>query len=384
MPGIGRNPFNVTGVASSGIDLKKESKYAPARAFRFQPVQRARGEANDVATKPPAHQKLNAVGVRNLHMMHVLERIASVFNEENVPVLVLKGAALHLLLYSELNERPMEDLDILVHPTDLERAGKRLETLGAASGEPLVREDFCPRFHYEVEFSLGRIYPVKVDLHVRPFRPLRYSRLVPPDALWTRAQRVRVGQATIQVPSIEDMLIHLTAHAAIHGCSQKKWKRDIELWVEAFQNEINWDQLIETAREWRLSLPVREGFCAVAPKVDAGFAGHAIARLSSMRVTWCDRLALWQSPRDADHPVAHVLVNVLCTPGWRFVMAYLLAVAVPGRRHMRDWYRRRHWGWFPCAQLLRWLRPGLCCIPILRRWFENALSESSARPGEAA
>ena len=203
------------------------------------------------------------MALRNLRLMRVLERIAAKFNEADVPLLVLKGAALHLLLYTRLDERPMEDLDLLVHMEDLESAGNLLTTLGAVRGEPLVREGFCPRFHYEVEFSFGAVYPVKIDLHVRPFRPLRYSRLVPPDALWTRAQCVRVGRATILVPSVEDMLIHLTAHAAIHGFSQRKWLRDIKLWIAARQNDIDWNRLLATVEDWQFALPVREGLgCA--------------------------------------------------------------------------------------------------------------------------
>lgn len=352
--------------------------------LRSEMQNRVSSGAADLTTEPLESAQLNAVGFRSLHMMRVLERVAAAFNDADIPLLVLKGAALKLVLYAQFNERPMEDLDLLVHSEHLDRASNLLETLGAVRGEALVREDFCPRFHYEVEFSLGDVYPVKIDLHVRPFRPLRYSRLVPSDALWARAQRVHVGRATILVPSVEDMLIQLTAHAAIHGCSQRKWLRDIKLWIAAHQNDIDWNRLLATVEDWQFSLPVREGLGSAAREVGAVYPEHVISRLADMRVSWRDRLALWQSQRDADHPVAHVLVDALCTPGWRFSTAYLLAVAAPGRQHMGDWYRSRHWGWLPCAQLLRWFRPVLSSFPFLRRWFRDSLIDSAARPMEAA
>ena len=108
---------------------------------------------------------------------------------------------------------------------------------------------------------------------------------------------------------------------------------------------------------WRLTLPVRTAFRCAERLVGPVCPREVAERLRQLPVKWQDRAALWQAPRDADHPVAHVLVNVACTPGWRFALAYLFAVAVPDRKHMGRWYRRRHRGWLPWAHVVRWLRP---------------------------
>jgi len=116
-------------------------------------------------------------------MMHLLERIAARFNKAGVPLMALKGAALNLTLYDRPDARPMADLDLMIRPEDVDQAFALLEELGGLRGEALVREDFFPRFHYEVEYTVGTIYPVKIDLHIRPFRPLRYAQSVPTNAL---------------------------------------------------------------------------------------------------------------------------------------------------------------------------------------------------------
>lgn len=322
---------------------------------------RARAPSGDEVANAAAHRSpkatLDTIAIRNLRLMRVLEAIAGKFNEAGVALLVLKGGALQLTLGTKLNERPMDDLDILIHPEDLDQARAILKQLGANRGQPFVTEDFFPRFHYEEEFTLGSIYPVKIDLHVRPFRPLRYSRIVPAAALWTRAKAVSIGQATILVPSVEEMLIHLATHAAVHGYSRSLWLRDISLWTAAYRTRINWDRLLATVERWQLALPVRRGLECAASAFGPDCPPAVFRRLAQMRVRWRDRLALRQAPRDATHPIAHVLTNAVCTPGLRFGLAYLLAVAVPSRQHMRVWYRRRHWGWLRCAQVLRWLRP---------------------------
>ncbi len=366
----------MTCVVSSGVNRTVRSVCSSLPTPTRRVAELVWRDPNAPDTEPLDALQLNTVGIRNHHMMRVLERVAAAFNDADIPLLAMKGAALHLLLYAHLNDRPMDDLDLLVHPEDLDRASHLLKTLGGVCGEPLVQENFCPCFHYEIEFSIGEVYPVKIDLHVRPFRPLRYARLVPTNALWANAQCIPIGRATILVAGVEDMLIHLTAHAAIHGCSQRKWLQDIKRWLAMHQHDIDWYKFLCTTKAWRLTLPVREGLRAVVREVGAECPAYVISELSYHRISIQDRLVLWQSQRDADHPSAHVLINVLCTPGLRYSVAYLLAVALPSRQHMGSWYRRRHGGWYASALLLRWLRPVLCCIPGFRRLFEERCRET--------
>ena len=62
---------------------------------------------------------------------------------------------------------------------------------------------------------------------------------------------------------------------------------------------------------------------------------------------------LCQAPRDAEHPTAAMLVNLLSTPGWRFRMAYLGAVLFPDHGHLQQLYAGRHVGWQVAAHAVR-------------------------------
>ncbi|MCH7701290.1 MAG: nucleotidyltransferase family protein [Planctomycetes bacterium] len=338
-------------------------------------------EPNDPSNDRSPEERSRSVRVRNTRMMRLLERIAARFSEADVPLMVLKGAALHLTLYEEPDDRAMADLDLMIRPEDVDKAFHLLEGLGGLRGEPLVREDFFPRFHYEIEYTIGTIYPVKIDLHVRPFRPLRYGRLVPVDALWDRAELVSIGRANILVPAADDMLVHLAAHAAVHGDIHRKWLVDIKRWVEVHGGDIDWDRFLATVRQWRLALPVRRTFQRVQRELGPACPPQVTLRLSKMRVNWRDRLALWQAPRDAAYPVTHVVANVVCTPGLRFVLAYVWAVLVPDRAHMADWYQRRHWGWLTCAHMLRFLGPISKWTPRLWAWFTKIETQKSPTHG---
>lgn len=304
-----------------------------------------------------------AAALRNVHMMHVLERVVAAFERAGVPVMLLKGAALQLLLYAKPDERPMGDLDLLIRPEDVGRADRVLVELGARRGEPLVREDFFPRYYYETEYELGELVPIKIDLHVRPFRPLRYARMVPEDALWADAEPIKVGRANAMVPRAEDMLIHLAVHAAVHGFVRSAWLAEMDRWVQARRDALDWDRLADKAERWRLTLPIREAIARMEARFGACCPKPIRQRLAGQRVSWADRLALWQAPRDDDHLAAHVLVNVLVTPGWRFRLGYLWSVSVPDEAHMANWYSYRHVGWRTCAHAVRLVWPMLRRLP---------------------
>ncbi len=308
-------------------------------------------------TKPLASDRAGlGVATRNVRMMHFLRRLALQFNEAGIDLMLLKGGALLLTTYDDPAARSMSDLDLLIRPADMDRAFEIIESMGGYRSQILMREDFFPRFYYEAEYTVGDVMPVVMDVHVRPLRPLRYAQFMPTEALWTDARKVFMNDAFVWVPEPARMLIHLTAHLAVHGNSSQKWRDDIQSWTKQFSREMNWDLFLQLARQWRLSLPVLSGLDAAAQGKQL-IPPQVREALKTIPVNWRDRLCLRQAPRDNAHPLAHVLANVLTTPGIGFVLGYLYAATVPDQKHMREWYAHEHWGWLPTAHVCRLTRP---------------------------
>lgn len=305
----------------------------------------------------------------NIHLEHRLEHLLTAFNRARVPVMLLKGAALNRLLYDHPQLRFMTDIDLMVRPQHVKQAGELLEWSGFRPGASLIRADFFPRFHYETEWLADGPQPVKIDLHARPFRPLRYSRVMPDDALWTDAPAVRVGDATAAVPCAENMLIHLCAHAAFHGCDRLVWLYDIHRLAMHRSADLDWPLITQNVREWRLSAAVERATWLTERMFGALIPNEARRELSRHRSNWRDRLVLAQSPRDAGRPLRHVLVNVLTTPGVAFRCKYLTALALPSREHLASLYPFRHHGWKLAASVWRPLRALFRVMSIpFRNW----------------
>lgn len=306
---------------------------------------------------------ISSSAMRNIRMMHVLEGVAGTFNEAGIPLMVLKGAALYLTLYRRPDEREMTDLDLMVKPPDVDRAMKILESLGYHRGEASFREDFFPRYYYEVQYRVGSICPVSIDLHVRPFRVLRLSRVVPDDAMWRRAVAVSHGNATVLVPAADDMLIHLAAHSAIHGNDHRKWLHDIDCWIRAHRRDLDWDRFLATVESWKLTGAVRSGIDAARRLSGPACPDDVQRRLGALRTNWRDRLALWHAPRDRRHMTRSFVVNVLTTPGVRFVLGYVRDVLVPDRAYLDEWCTRHRCRRPTWALFLRFLGPLLSRAP---------------------
>ena len=300
----------------------------------------------------------------NRQMLQRLSRTAIAFQDCEVEVLLLKGAALNMTLYKQLHLRPMSDLDLLVHPAHLPRAMTALEQSGFRRGAELVREDFFPRYYYATEYLSEPPSSVRVDLHARPFRPLRYAQTVRDDAFWDRTRVVDMGGASLHVAADEEQFVHLATHSACHGHSRLLWLYDLCRLVDVCGPNLDWDRIVATCRRLQLVLPVREALRELEMRWGPMAPERIRQALNRQRVGWRDRLCLAQAPHDSTCPKRHVTVNLLCLRGLRFRLGYLRRVLLPDRAHMSQVYPRRHRGWLFVAHTRRWLRAFL--RPALR------------------
>ncbi len=319
-----------------------------------------------------------AVAVKNIHMMRELEDLIRALNRAKETVLLLKGAALNLTVYEQNDQRPMSDLDLLVKPANAHRVIELLMEQRCKLGQDLIREDFFPKYYYEVELFSGGARPVRIDLHVRPFRPLRVAKTMPDDALWHEANAVRIGEAEALIPRPELMFLHLAAHAAFHGCSRLLWLYDIKRLVDHYGASIDWALVTRCASRWRLSCAVSHAIGRTEELLGPVCPPSVRAELRTHHVNWRDRWTLKQAPRDAASPLSHVLCNVLCTPGVRLRAGYLMAYVLPGPKHLATIYPFRHPGWTVCAHIWRVAR--VLGRVLLRAFPNNPLARRVTMP----
>jgi hypothetical protein len=195
-------------------------------------------------------QQREHIGHRHRRLQELLDSIAERCGREGIPVLALKGAALHLEGLYRQGERPMADLDLLTPPQYLLRAAEVLEGIGLREAHRTFKHRVFEARNSSPAQGLGEHADnkLKVELHERiceplPLRLTDISKLVSPAG-------ARPGLNPY--PSRAALMAHLLLHAA-GGMAYRTLRliqlHDIALLTRRLALE-DWQQLLEWRPWW--------------------------------------------------------------------------------------------------------------------------------------
>lgn len=194
------------------------------------------------------HRELMALTMRHRRANQIrcrtLAEVNTALKEEDIEVLVLKGAALANIVYPRPGLRPMRDMDILVRKGDALRAQMKLIDLGFNAKLPQSMDE--QKIHHlpiaqRVEDGLTE----SVEVH---YRLLPYAaHTVHYEDVSAGAIPFSVNGATAQTLNHEDMLWHIYRHSfalpLIEQPIRLIWVADFVSLVEKYVDEIEWEKL---------------------------------------------------------------------------------------------------------------------------------------------
>lgn len=141
----------------------------------------------------------------SVRIEHLVLEVLTALEAARVDALVLKGVALAHASYPDPSSRVFGDVDLLVAPGGLHRAGTTLVTsLGGTRAEPELRPGFDDRFGRELMVRIGAI---EVDLH-RTFVNGAYGMRIDTEGLFADPATVRIGGHPVRVLAPVDRLLH--------------------------------------------------------------------------------------------------------------------------------------------------------------------------------
>ena len=183
------------------------------------------------------------------HAVHTLARAG-------VTACALKGPVLAARVYGDPAARPSVDIDLLIHPADLQAATAALEQEG-----------------YDGDSGVARTYQLRHSHHlhfVRPGRPqvelhflahAGFGASIPASALLDRASVVTLDpDVPVLVPSPEDEVLYLTVHAAGHSFARLRWLHDLKLLILRHP-ALDWAVVAERAQRLGMMTAVAYAVC---------------------------------------------------------------------------------------------------------------------------
>jgi hypothetical protein len=233
-------------LVSEGIEW--EDLAARARRQGMLPLLCWRLEDGCAEQVPPAVRErlrryFRANAARNLRRTRQLLDVVDAFERARIPLLLYKGPLLAEWIYGHASLREYDDLDVVVRPADLDRAGRLLLEMGFAPQFALSRaqEDGFRRFGHHFCFRLPD-GTQRLELHWR-LGEGRYPFLPRVEDWWDRACRVRLGGRLVPSPCAEDLLSALCVHGATHLWCRLEWISGVARLIAACPH-LDWDQVL--------------------------------------------------------------------------------------------------------------------------------------------
>ncbi|MCP4423122.1 MAG: nucleotidyltransferase family protein [Chloroflexi bacterium] len=198
-----------------------------------------------------------AIAENSLHFAR-LEKVSQAFAKEGVRFAFLKGAALAYLAYPDPSLRTMSDIDVWVHPPDMQRAYYLMEELGFKAYGNKKRPPKLQRLALgEIQFY-DRQHGL-IELHWSPVSGwlLQNTANIDTDAIWARTEAID-GETAVplkggRVLAAEDMIIQLVLHMAVnHRFRLAAVRSVIDIALMAKQ-PVDWSIVVTRAKEWRVT-----------------------------------------------------------------------------------------------------------------------------------
>ena len=187
---------------------------------------------------------------RNMLRLRELARLLRELGSRGIDVVVLKGAYLASAVYGDLALRDMKDVDVLVRRRDLADAYRALLELGCgASALPDLEADVeveCARHHHLPPVIMPNASPVEMHWSITPpGDPVAIDM----DGVWERASETRIAGARAMAMAPDDLLLHLSVHAALQHRFRMRQRHlcDIAVTLTRFRERIDWDRLAVVA-----------------------------------------------------------------------------------------------------------------------------------------
>lgn len=178
-------------------------------------------------------------------------QVYKLFEQGNIPLLPMKGAALIEDLYSRFPIRPMADIDVLVKEQDINRAEVLLSELGYVKDLQGLTEDYWRHDQCHLVFEKRGRSRITLEVHWGIDFKRKKQKILP--ELWDRVREVVLSENYVKLLSPEDTLFSLVLHARRFGkvlCIKNVL--DTFLLLEKYIRNYDWRYVFDKCDKYEL------------------------------------------------------------------------------------------------------------------------------------
>lgn len=200
----------------------------------------------------------STVAANSIHLHH-LGQISAALAQQDIPAVLLKGAAMAETQPQGWERRTMGDIDLWLQEKDIPPACAAMQHLGFTTGEKETRPLALQMMSGgEIQYLKDDFVISLVELHLSPYPGwwLKRVAVVDKQALWARITPFADSELLFQL-SPEDSLIHTAVHMTVnHQCGLKPFRSLVDMSQIIATSVLNWQVVVSRAQEMRVATAV--------------------------------------------------------------------------------------------------------------------------------
>jgi hypothetical protein len=196
----------------------------------------------------------------NMSYFAELSKILKMFEEKEIDVIVLKGAAFAEVLYENIGLRYFSDIDLLFKKKDMGKVQEIFFSRGYRPYEAYRPKRYYQDYHFHLPFtkkSGAMEFHFEAHWHlIAPSWPVRINI----EEFWGNAIPLTINGFNVKSLSWNHNLLYLSWHNAIDSFRELLGLCDISRILTRFQNQVSYDFLLAEAVKANLKIPVYYSF----------------------------------------------------------------------------------------------------------------------------
>lgn len=306
---------------------------------------------------------------QNQKIFKELEVLTRLFNQAEIPVVVLKGACFALTIYPDVGLRPMGDLDLLLPKAKLAQAVQIAKMIGYVDTLPEATTGLNDLLSHHVFLQKMDAQPFTLEMHYSLVADKSFTYAVPVDWFWSQTEplgglsQTRFENLLMLSPAAQ--ILYAAAHAMLqHGGKNTllRWYYDLDLLVRYYGDRIDWGLLLSQAENFEWGSALDAALSQTCIYFNTPVPVHVRARLSE-RPDRHQKLVDFLKTK----PDTHILEErqKLLSLNWYGRFRLVLALIFPNPGYMRWRYQLTTPWALPAHYLMRWWGIGMDFFPTM-------------------
>jgi hypothetical protein len=294
--------------------------------------------------------------VRNIFLFDELKKILHLFATLKIPVVLLKGAVLAKEVYQDFSVRPLIDLDLLIRPDDRKQAVQNLYSFGYQDFLPERQLGATIDFENEIVLRKPGPAPTHVELHWSLFDAPHYQHHLDLDWFWSTAEQIDFYGVPAQMFGSSAQILHLCSHLVLHHRGDELlWLQDVAELVNQYNNQIDWNEVLEKARAFDLVLPVKQVMDKVVNEWKVPVPEEFLQKLNATAPSQ-DELRINPTLSGGKRSVGQRFIDdIRSIPGLREQIRFIFSNLFPSPDYMRQRYDIHRSILIPLYYPYRWI-----------------------------